>query len=59
MDYDLADFAMQMPPAEKQAMMAQLLRRRQQSESLAQAQAQANQSSPLVCAARSAWKSTW
>lgn len=40
--YDLADFAMQMSPEERAMMTANLLRRRQSSDALQQANAQAN-----------------
>ena len=46
--YDLADFAMQMPPEERAMLTAQILRRRQQSEAMQQANAQANRFNNLA-----------
>ncbi len=54
MDYNLADYAMQMDPMQRQAMEAQLLRRRQQSDQLRQASAQANQYNQLAQVAKMA-----
>lgn len=54
MEYSLADYAMQMDPMERQAMVANLLRRRQQSASLDQANQQANQFNNLAAIAQMA-----
>lgn len=43
MDFNLADYAQQMPPEERQQMMAQLLRKQQGADQLRNANAQANQ----------------
>jgi hypothetical protein len=54
MDYSLADYAAQMDPMERQAMVASLLRRRQQSGALEQANQQASQFSNLAAIAQMA-----
>lgn len=54
MDFNLADYAMQMPAEDKQALMAQVLRKRQQAEALQQANAQGNRYSNLAAIAQMA-----